>query len=56
MTTIISNSEATPIKLKGTECLIHQRESLSQHTSYRVGGNAQLYSEPKSWDDIQALF
>jgi UDP-N-acetylmuramate dehydrogenase len=45
-----------PIKLKGSECLIHQGESLSRHTSYRVGGNAELYAEPKSWDDIQALF
>ena len=53
---IVLNSPTNPIKLKGSECLIHQRESLSRHTSYRVGGNAQWYAEPKSWDDIQALF
>ena len=56
MKNIISGSQPMPIRLKGTECLIHQHESLSKHTSYRVGGNAQLYTEPKSWDDIQALF
>ena len=55
-TNIISGAAQPPIKLKGTECLIHQKESLSKHTSYRVGGNAQLYAEPKSWQDIQALF
>ena len=46
----------TPIILKGTDCLIHRSESLAKHTSYRVGGNAQLYAEPKSWEDIQAVF
>ncbi len=52
----ILGANSSPIKLKGTECLIHRCESLSKHTSYRVGGNAQLYAEPKSWDDITALF
>ena len=46
----------SPIQLNGTNCVIHQEESLSHHTSYRVGGNAELYTEPKSWDDIQAVF
>lgn len=44
------------ISLPGTECLIHQSVALSNYTSYRVGGNAQWYVEPKSWDDIQAVF
>ncbi len=52
----ILGASQPPIKLKGTQCVIHQGESLSKHTSYRVGGNAQLYAEPKSWEDIQALF
>ncbi|MGI0481244.1 UDP-N-acetylmuramate dehydrogenase [Geminocystis sp. CENA526] len=44
------------ICLPGTECHIHHSVALSNYTSYRVGGNAQWYVEPKSWDEIQAVF
>lgn len=46
----------TIITLPGTDCLIHPSVALCDYTSYRVGGNAQWYVEPKSWDDIQAVF
>lgn len=45
-----------PIELSGTNCLIHPSVSLTNYTSYRVGGNAELYVEPQSWEEIQAVF
>lgn len=54
--TIITESLTSPITLSGTECLIFESVPLSQYTSYRVGGNAQWYVEPRSWDDIQCIF
>ena len=56
MTIIIKSQDKSPIKLKGTQCLIYHFEPLIKHTSYRVGGNAQWYVEPRTWEDIQALF
>ncbi|BAQ64109.1 UDP-N-acetylmuramate dehydrogenase [Geminocystis sp. NIES-3709] len=54
--TIKSDSVKTPISLPGTKCFIHHSVSLSNYTSYRVGGTAKWYVEPQSWDDIQAVF
>ncbi len=42
--------------LPGTDCLIQSQVSLANHTSYRVGGEAQWYVEPSSWQEIQAVF
>jgi UDP-N-acetylmuramate dehydrogenase len=56
MKSMQTDSLKTPISLPGSECLIHHFVPLSQYTSYRVGGNAQWYVEPQTWDDIQALF
>ena len=56
MITIAPKIDLQPIKLRRNNCLIHRQESLAKHTSYRIGGNAQLYAEPKSWEEIQALF
>jgi len=56
MKNIQTDSLKSPISLKGSECLIHHSVALSQYTSYRVGGIAQWYVEPQTWDDIQAIF
>lgn len=57
MTSNIKTDSATKIlNLKGAQCNIYQSVSLSPLTSYRVGGNAQYYAEPTSWQDIQAIF
>lgn len=53
---IYSNSLKSPISLNGTNCLIHHSVSLSNYTSYRVGGDAQCYVEPQSETEIQAVF
>ena len=50
------NDNKPSIQLEGTNCVIRQQESLAKHTSYRVGGNAELYAEPRTWEDIQAIF
>ncbi|MBD2394265.1 UDP-N-acetylmuramate dehydrogenase [Cyanobacterium aponinum FACHB-4101] len=54
--TIKTDSETKVVTLTNTECNIYQSVSLSPFTSYRVGGKAQWYAEPKSWNDIQAIF
>ena len=36
--------------------LIQSQVSLSNHTSYRVGGNAQWYAAPKNWQELEACF
>jgi len=53
---IKTDSETKVLTLKGAECNIYQSVSLSPLTSYRVGGNAQWYAEPKSWQDVQVIF
>ena len=53
---IISNSVKAPISLSGTDCAIHHSVSLSNYTSYRVGGNARWYVEPKSDQEIESVF
>ncbi|MDJ0662218.1 MAG: UDP-N-acetylmuramate dehydrogenase [Crocosphaera sp.] len=45
-----------PIELSGTTGKIHPNVSLSPHTSYRVGGQAQWYAAPKNWEQLQATF
>lgn len=55
-TNIKTDSETKVLTLKGAQCNIYQSVSLSPLTSYRVGGNAQYYAEPTSWQDIQAIF
>lgn len=36
--------------------LIQSQISLANHTSYRVGGNAQWYAAPKNWQQLEACF
>ncbi|WP_069789610.1 UDP-N-acetylmuramate dehydrogenase [Cyanobacterium sp. IPPAS B-1200] len=52
----ISDSLTNPITLPHTDCVIHQKVHLAPYTSYRVGGKAQWYAEPKVWQDIQEVF
>ncbi|MGY6529948.1 MAG: UDP-N-acetylmuramate dehydrogenase [Cyanobacterium sp.] len=52
----ISDSLTSPITLPHTDCVIHQKVHLAPYTSYRVGGKARWYAEPKAWDDIQEVF
>ncbi|ACK66563.1 UDP-N-acetylenolpyruvoylglucosamine reductase [Rippkaea orientalis PCC 8801] len=51
-------SSATPcvIQLRGTDCQILPNFSLADQTSYRVGGQAQWYAAPRSWEALQATF
>lgn len=51
-----SKIESNPIKLNDSKCLLMPSVPLSNHTSYRVGGNAEWYVEPKSYEDIQVIF
>jgi len=52
----ITESLQNPISLQNTDCLIYPKVHLSPYTSYKVGGEAQWYVEPKSWNDIQEVF
>ncbi|PSF38181.1 UDP-N-acetylenolpyruvoylglucosamine reductase [Aphanothece hegewaldii CCALA 016] len=45
-----------PILLAGTNCLLNPGVSLSNYTSYRVGGEAQWFVEPRNTDDLSAIF
>lgn len=47
---------AKPIRLPGTECLIKPKVSLSNFTSFRVGGPAELYVAPRYTEDLQSSF
>jgi UDP-N-acetylmuramate dehydrogenase len=53
---MVLSSAPLPIQLSGTECVIHPQVSLADLTSYRVGGLAQWYAAPHSWDELQATF
>lgn len=44
------------IELSGTVGKIYPNVSLSPHTSYRVGGQAQWYAAPRNWEQLQATF
>ena len=46
----------SPIHLPGTDCLIRPQVRLGNFTSYRVGGLAQWYAEPKNWEGLQETF
>ncbi len=52
----MTNSLTNPIALRHTDCLIYQKVHISPYTSYKVGGQAQWYVEPKSWNDVQEIF
>ena len=42
------------IPLRGTDCIIKPKVSLSAYTSYRVGGPAEWYVAPRSLEALQA--
>ncbi len=44
------------IQLPGTDNLIQSEVSLSDLTSYRVGGLAQWYAAPQNWQGLEATF
>jgi UDP-N-acetylmuramate dehydrogenase len=50
------NQNPSPIPLSGTDCLIQPQVSLANLTSFRVGGMAQWYVAPRTWDELQASF
>lgn len=45
-----------PIKFAGTDCVILPQVSLKNMITYRVGGEAQWYAEPRNWDGLEATF
>ena len=45
-----------PIHLPGTDCFIFPQVSLSNLTSWRVGGEAQWYVAPRNWQELEASF
>ncbi|GFE68314.1 UDP-N-acetylmuramate dehydrogenase [Chroococcus sp. FPU101] len=47
---------ASPILLASPNCWLQPNVALSNFTSYRVGGEAQWYVEPRSSDDLSAIF
>jgi UDP-N-acetylmuramate dehydrogenase len=49
-------SQSSKIKLAGTNCVIQPHVSLSDYTSYRIGGEAQWFVTPKNNDEVEATF
>lgn len=47
---------ASPILLASPNCWLQPNITLANFTSYRVGGEAQWYVEPRSSDDLSAIF
>ncbi|MEA5534568.1 UDP-N-acetylmuramate dehydrogenase [Crocosphaera sp. XPORK-15E] len=45
-----------PVELPGTAGQIYPNVSLAPQTSYRVGGKAQWYAAPRSWEELQGTF
>jgi UDP-N-acetylmuramate dehydrogenase len=45
-----------PVKFAGTNCVILPQVSLKHLITYRVGGEAQWYVEPRDWDGLEATF
>ncbi|MGB3493609.1 MAG: UDP-N-acetylmuramate dehydrogenase [Elainellaceae cyanobacterium] len=43
------------IALPGSACLIQPQMPLARLTSFRVGGNAELFAAPRSMDDVYAI-
>lgn len=50
---LLPGRQPQPIRLPGTDCLIKQKVPLSTLTSYRVGGPAELYAAPRTFEDLQ---
>lgn len=48
--------QAEPIYVAGTDCLIKPHVPLSSFTSFRVGGPAELYTAPRTLEQLQASF
>ena len=46
----------SPVDLPGTNSRIIPQVPLAKLTSFRVGGQAQWYSAPRNWDELQASF
>lgn len=49
-------STPEPIELPGTACQIRVQVPLSNFTSFRVGGPAELYVAPRTFDELHASF
>jgi UDP-N-acetylmuramate dehydrogenase len=49
-------STPDPIELPGTDCRIRAQVPLSNFTSFRVGGPAELYVAPRTLDELYASF
>lgn len=47
-------SSSAALLLPGTQCRLHPQVSLDNLTSFRVGGPAEWYVTPRSWEDVQA--
>lgn len=47
-------TEAKPIRIPGTSCVIKPQVPLATLTSFRVGGPAELYVAPRLVEDLQA--
>ncbi len=45
-----------PIKLSDMDCIIRPQVSLAKYSTYKVGGEAQWYVEPKNYHAIDATF
>ena len=45
-----------PVTFAGTDCKILPQVSLKNLITYRVGGEAQWYAEPRNWDGLEATF
>ncbi len=45
---------AQPLTLPDSQCLLHPQVSLANLTSFRVGGPAEWYVAPRSWQEVQA--
>lgn len=49
-------SSPSPILLTGTDCVIRPDVPLAGFTTYRVGGPAQWYVEPRTDEELEAIF
>ncbi|MBW4580882.1 MAG: UDP-N-acetylmuramate dehydrogenase [Tildeniella nuda ZEHNDER 1965/U140] len=49
-------SDAQPVRLAGTDCIVKPHVPLAAFTSFRVGGPAQWYVAPKQITELQASF
>ncbi len=56
MITTSDSAMSSPIQLPASDCQIFPNFPLADQTSYRVGGQAQWYAAPRSWEDLQATF